>query len=361
MLDRSELLKIDLLVHGMKVSERVRDALSKGGQIPLSLFEYATTSGIPLKFSGTDIYVNSPFAEDFCKTATQELDFRDGVFFVGSGADEIRAEPIPLPSYFDKTNSDGIPYRDLAMTHTDRVRINPISGCAFSCEFCDAPQSSEYRKANLDDLLESIQVAIDDPVLPARHILISGGNPRPEDRAYLDEVYRETAKSFNIPVDVMMVPRSDNDYPERLRSWGINYLSINLEIYNEQISAKLTAGKNAIGREKYFSFMRHSVEVFGEGTIRCILLLGLEPLEDTLTGVEALASIGVSPVLSPFRPAPKTSLAHLSPPTAEQLAEAYERSVEISARHGVKLGPRCIPCHHNTLTFPDGSDFYMYS
>ena len=44
----------------------------------------------------------------------------------------------------------------------------------------------------------------------------------------------------------------------------------------------------------------------------------------------------------------------------EFLAEAYERAIEIVEGFGVKLGPRCIPCQHNTLTFPDGSEAYKY-
>jgi hypothetical protein len=62
-LKKEELLKIELMANGMKVSENAKNELSSGGQIPLSLFEYAATSGIPLRFSGTDIFVNTPFAE----------------------------------------------------------------------------------------------------------------------------------------------------------------------------------------------------------------------------------------------------------------------------------------------------------
>ena len=36
-------------------------------------------------------------------------------------------------------------------------------------------------------------------------------------------------------------------------------------------------------------------------------------------------------------------------------------TANIVERYGVKLGPRCIPCQHNTLTFPDDSGAYYYS
>ncbi len=36
------------------------------------------------------------------------------------------------------------------------------------------------------------------------------------------------------------------------------------------------------------------------------------------------------------------------------------RALDVVERHGVKLGPRCIACQHNTLTFPDASGAYHY-
>jgi hypothetical protein len=81
-----------------------------------------------------------------------------------------------------------------------------------------------------------------------------------------------------------------------------------------------------------------------------MLMLGIEPIEDTLEGVEAIASLGCVPVLSPFRPDPSTPLRDWPVPTARFLRSAYERAREITARHGVPDLPRS--CAHNTLTTP---------
>jgi hypothetical protein len=50
-----------------------------------------------------------------------------------------------------------------------------------------------------------------------------------------------------------------------------------------------------------------------------------------------------------------------APATIEEMRRVYGESLEACAQSGtgVKLGPRCIPCMHNTLTFPDGTDFYV--
>lgn len=99
----------------------------------------------------------------------------------------------------------------------------------------------------------------------------------------------------------------------------------------------------------------------GNGRVRSILVIGLEDAETTLRGVDFLASLGCDPVLSPFRPSRGTALTALEPPTDEYLMRVYDRALGIVAAHGVRLGPCCIPCQHNTLVLPDGSPDYWYS
>lgn len=349
------------MAEGMKITKKASRAITKNGKLPLSLFEYATTDGIPLKFKKEDIFINSPFAEDFCKKSKLVLDFNGKEFFIKDSGKLTLVEPIPLPSYFNKKNKNGVLYSWFAMTHTDRVRISPIAGCSFACKFCDSSRTLKYQKKNVNDLIESIEVAIKDPVLPAKHILISGGTPFPQDWSYMDEVYEKITKTFNIPVDIMMVPRPDIKYIDKLYSWGVHELSINLEIFNESIAKKMIVGKNAVGRGHYIKFLKRAVKVFGKNNVRSLLLVGLEPIKDTLKGVKLLAKIGVSPILSPFRPSLNTPLKNSAPPSSETLKTVWEESFKITKKYGVKLGTKCIPCHHNTLSFPDGSKFYYYS
>ena len=92
-----------------------------------------------------------------------------------------------------------------------------------------------------------------------------------------------------------------------------------------------------------------------------MLMVGLEEAETTLAAVAELAKIGCVPVLSPFRPDPITDLASMPPPSAEEMARIFLEAREIAGKYGVKLGPRCVPCSHNTLTLADGSADYVYN
>lgn len=352
-------LKITLLCHGIKISKSAWNIITHGNSIPVSLQEYVTTTGVGLVF-GDNIYVNVPFSEDFCASSPYTLDNHDREMLIVGPEFSTPARVIPVPSYFDKKSKSGACWSNIAVTHTDRVRISPIEGCAFACNFCDSSFHLSYRKKPMEDLVESVRVARDDKVLPARHVLISGGHPRKEDHGYLDDVYKTVTQSTDLPVDIMMSPRSELSYIDDLHSWGVNALSINLELHDEAIAKRLMPQKYGIGREHFYKFVEKAVDTFGVGKIQSLLLVGLEPIESTLKGVEKLAGIGCLPVLSPFRPSSVTPLADVPPPSEQDLYEVYTKSLEIVRKHSLYLGPRCIACQHNTLTLPEKDGGYIF-
>ncbi len=205
-----EKFKVGLMTRGMVVTSSAREAIAGDTNAPLTLADYASTSGISMELEQR-IWVNAPIKDhnpNFVNDNVHyELNFKNGLFFVTSGDWEMKARPIAVPAYHTGKASNGEPYRNLAITHTDRVRISPIEGCAIVCTFCDLPYEFRYRTKNVDDLVESVKVALEDQIQPAHHVLISGGTPRPEDYDYQNGVYRAVASAFpGVDVDVMMVP-----------------------------------------------------------------------------------------------------------------------------------------------------------
>lgn len=362
MLTFHERLKFELMTEGMRLTPAAHSRLTgSDGQRPLTLADYATTSGIPLCLPG-DIWVNVPVMEynpNFVRNPRNILDWTPTGFVIGTDAAAVPAEPIPVPNCSQLLNSVGEPHAWYGLTHTDRVRISPIGGCANSCLFCDLPRTSKYARKRIELLLECIREALADPVLPARHVLISGGTPRPADYGYLVEVYAQVLGAYTTtPVDIMMLPLPGLLDSADLRRRGVNELSINLELFNEEIRSRLIPQKAAIPIGQWLEFIEHAVETLGM-RVRSLLVVGLEPVEDTLRGVAALAERGCEPVLSPFRPAPRTPLELAAPPAVNLLIEVFEKARDVAARWGARLGPRCLPCQHNTMSLPDGSDYYL--
>jgi len=351
-------LKIALMVHGIHINEEAINSITKDGKIPISLREYVTTSGIGLKFN-ENVYVNVEYNTPKNSQFNLVSSNKDDYYIVGRGF-RVPVELIPVPKYHNLRNSKGDLFSTMAVTHTDRVRISPIEGCAFRCKFCDLPYRFKYRKKDVDDLIESINIAKYDDILPARHVLISGGHPKTSDNTYLDEIYKKVTQQVELPVDIMFSPRTEAGYLERLYDWGVNALSINIEIWSKDIAIKYIPNKHKMRREEYLSFLRQAIDIFGEGKVQSLLVVGLEPAEESLKGVKALSEIGCLPVLSPFASSPEIPLANHPRPNEKGLKYVYEESLMIVNECGLYLGPRCIPCHHNTLTYPETSGNYIY-
>ncbi|MBE2318352.1 radical SAM protein [Solirubrobacter sp. CPCC 204708] len=368
-----ELLKLRLLADGVRLGEDAAAAWHERFEGPLTLAEYATTSGISVALPG-ELYVNAPLSAG---EALPQLRYDEGFVIVADG-EVVPVEVVPVPSFHTRTQTDGYdgtvqPYTNYGVTHTDRCRVSPIGGCAWKCKFCDLPYEWGYRKKHPENLLNVILAAQDDPQAPARHVLVSGGTPRApvparpgrpaqDDEAWIDDVFAYLAEHSPLPVDVMLPPRRDLAHAEKLRRMGINMLSVNLEVSDPERTKVLAPAKAKVGREHTLNYIERAVEAFDVGFVQSLVVFGaaIEPLESTLRGVRDLAQRGCIPVLSPFRPHHLTPLADAPPASFEEIVEVLARSIEIceQAGTGVLPGPRCVACHHNTATLPDGSEFY---
>jgi hypothetical protein len=350
-----ERVKTSVLAEGMRVSPEALEHLTKGGTQALTIHEYPTTGGITMVLDH-DVYLNAPFDEWYCEGAQTVLDLGNGPMGLTlrhpDGLLEVQSV-LPLPGYLDERDAAGRPVTEVAMSHADRVRLSPIVGCAYDCGFCDLP-AEQYTIRDADQLLVALAVAARDRALPARHVLISGGSPRRTHYDRFIEICERVITASPLPVDVMFSPMIDRpDLVPRLVDAGAAGFAINIEVFATEPAQRALRSKYRTVRDHLERTIVDAVDALGrEGQVRSLIIVGLEPPEDTLAGVEYLASLGCAPTLSPFRPAEGTRLRILPPPSAAHLAAVLEESRAIVARHGVPLGPDCVPCQHNTLTFP---------
>lgn len=84
----------------------------------------------------------------------------------------------------------------------------------------------------------------------------------------------------------------------------------------------------------------------GTNRVRSCIIVGLEPIEDTIKGIELLCQIGCMPVLSPYIP---INGMDIKKPSVETMLKVREIAEEISNQYQVPLGPLCKPCTHNSI------------
>lgn len=348
MLNRDFIIKAHLLSDGIKISNAAKELLDTMSEIWL-MDDYITCSGVTLVFG--DEYATAGPSDD----SEFELDVEDGKFIIiDDEGNKIPADVITPPEYM----KDEIIIRDKSITcyvntYTDRVRIQLLGGCANTCKFCNAKEFN-YEFNSLEGLDEALQIALSQSKV--RHGLLSSGNAKyGEDLERLTEMYKFFCQKYkDLEIDLMTPPRGFKSYTavdeyeeylKYLKEIGIYGLSINIELNNPEQLKFYCPEKAMIGQENYLKFIELAVKIFGRDKVRSLLIVGLEPLEETLKGVEKLAKIGCNPVLSPLFPYGEAT----GNPSAELFIEAKAKSEEICERYGVKMGPLCRPCNHNTL------------
>ncbi len=339
-------LKARLLEKGIKVSEGAKKVLDKQSDIWL-MDDYITCSGITLK------YENQYATVGVEESSPYELVEKRKKLYITDGSDEIETTVITPPDYMkDELIIDGKKITVYVNTYTDRTRLQLMSGCSNNCKFCNAVEF-KYELNSIKGMEEALEIALKQT--KTRHLLISSGSVWEHDLEKITEMYDYFVKKYSyLDIDIMMTPRGFTNYNDssqyegyikHLKEIGVHGLSINMELNNPTYLKRYCPEKYAIGQKNYLKFLETAVKVFGKDKVRSLLIVGIEPLEETLKGVEKLAKIGVNPVLSPLFPYGEANF----PPKADLFIEAKEKSEEICKKYKIKMGPLCKPCTHNVL------------
>lgn len=357
-------LKLELLQYGFEPSDGALLALpqSKFGEVTHK--DYPTTGGLIVVLPG-EIYANAPIRYDRVGDKKYYLDYEGGFRLKGEGLN-LKVQVLPS-AHFALHNTrleTGEPVRDMVAAHGHRVRISPLAGCAYSCRFCNMP-SVLYRLYEREKLDAAFQTALNDPGTTPEHVLISGGAPRPEKGDYrsINAIYEYFPGTYrSLKFDVMLAPRTLNpDQPTKrryrhflgfLKDAGIDALSVNIELFNDEIRRQTAPEKGKIGIDNYLLFLEQAAEIFGGKKVRSVLIVGIEPMEDTLRGVEAIAERGCLPELSPFIPDPAAAMARHERPSVDFLEKLLVEVTRRAQDAGWDIGPFCRACSHNICDLP---------
>lgn len=363
-------LKTGLLCHGVRLSESLRRDLT-GLVRPALRVRSGSCGGLDLVLPG-GTFVNCPINEPFTYASPYSLVVDvSGLVLREPSGDDHPVSLLPVPDYYHRTGSSGSLLSRIGQLCGDRLGIGLTNDCVYwrnpsrRCKFCSIGLNlnTEERRKTLDDIVEVVDAAFNDSTSPAKHILLGGGTPVGPDAGAraISQVTRAIRTRWTAPIYAMIAAPSHDDALHELRDSGVNELGMNIELFDPDVAKRLIPGKHQdLGLDRYIEALVVAVEIFGRLNARSIMIVGLESMESTLKGVDLLASLGVLPILSPFRPLAGTDLGKLPPPSFEFLWETLEAATEVAARHGMPLGPLCIPCQGNTLTIPDHAAHVFY-
>lgn len=339
-------LKIMLFNHGARMSKRAIEYSLKIGGINHKEF-----AAVDIILQG--IYINVPYGTEMSILSPFEIDFIDGGVYVLNYLDqkisiiEVRSED-PLGR---RLNTQGFRFDEIAYLGNDRLRIYHRHSCFYkitgiACQFCDVDTN------NKDFTLEDIKHVIDNYTNheAIQHYLIGGGSNRFGDNfeKILDIVEYIKAKNKK-PIGVMSTPPEDLKVLSRLLNAGVTEVAFNLELFDRSLAQKYMPGKGMIPLSMYDLAFKESVHLWGRNKVRTSFVVGLESRESLLRGVEFVCRIGVSPMLSLFKPIKGTLLSHLLPPSNTDVLRICLEVEDLCNKYGITLGPMCKYCEDNVL------------
>lgn len=343
-------LKIELLLKGVRLDENIR-VHSRATMASIS-------EGLNIRI-GEHIYVTASID----KTSPFTLSLAKNRYLLSKGEITLEVELIYPPNIENLTTIDGTPMERVGSFQIDRARISAFKGCIFGvlkveCKFCEIGDLRKMRKNKLANINEFAKL-VEENYKQIRHFLVSGGTPSDKGWRHFIDVCKEIRSVSERPIYAMFSPPHELSVITEMVESGVSEIAINIEFYDQDVARDLIPGKAAIGRQKYIDALEHSVKLLGRnGAVRSILIVGIENEQETLRGVEALASMGVMPILSVFKPLEGTGMASYGRPETELLLSVWEKSQEICEMYGLTLGPTCKCCQNNTLTIPV-SDLYV--
>jgi sodium-dependent dicarboxylate transporter 2/3/5 len=309
-LDNPALLKMELMLRGVRIDQEYRDrsAMEAFGVTGHALFGSADDIDLVLP-GGT--WTSAPVIRGLLRSTPYTLT-RDELGDRIQVGEEGLSIPVAVraPSqFFRHTTSTGIPYGRIGTVHGPYLALSPSNHCSFldntdRCRFCGVGQeAATHDPVPVDDILKAIQLARAEH--PVAMVYLSVGHLGPSDGGvrFLEPYVAAIKKHFDILVAVDALPPNDNGWIDRTYGMGVDAVSYNLEIFDPRRFETICPGPaRVVGRQRFLEALAYAATVFPSGGVTCHLVVGLEPIESTHRGIDALTSLGVLPVLPIYRP-----------------------------------------------------------
>lgn len=348
-------VKITLMSLGVKLTERARSFLLENGGI-------RPGNNNAVDMDVLNMVVNAPCDISYIRFTPFTIDLGAGnkldLFYYGKLLTQVGLYPLdPLGS---KKTTRGVPYETVAYLSTDRLRVHMTNECIYKkrdvgCRFCNIVPCKDPIS------LKDVEEVVNDYVAhsPAvKHFLIGGQSmDQKSGMQTITQIVRIIRNATqNKRIYVMALPYDEWSIRALVEA-GMNELACNIEIFDKKLALKYMPGKGAIPRETYYRVLSYAKSLLPEpGSVRAMLIYGLEPKKSFIKGIKKIVGMGIQPIISIFRPLPGTPLEHLMAPPLMDVYDLYCKAEKICEKYALRLGPACVFCQNNTLSLPETNE-----
>ncbi len=351
-------LKTSLLTQGVRFTPCAQDSLNVKG------VRNGTYSSVDIYLSSS-LIINCPVDIKLCSISPFEIDYKNNRLFLLYAKNKICEITMDFGMQYKKiVTQNNILYSDISFLATDRLRIHHSLGCTFKtvgkgCQFCDVPGST--HNLQMQDICEVLNWHLKNSMF--RHILIGGGSAARNIESHkILEIIRYIRKHTQKDIYLMSLPPQNLEILSDYYESGLTEIAFNIEIFDRKAARTYMPGKGRISLEEYKNALLRAVELWGNsGNVKCLLVYGLESDTSFFDGVHWLASHGIQPVISVFRPLRNTEMENKIPSNSINLQTIYWETLKICQKYDLAPGPDCIFCQNNTLSLPIDKFFDVHN
>lgn len=279
-------------------------------------------------------WTSVPVGQPYTEASPVKLVQRQGDYLIACEGEELPVEMQRVPDFYRQRTKHGARMGAFSALHDKVLILHPFLGCGFfamrdrSCRYCLYDSMLNERVPPLRDPLELVEVLQAAEMEREIDTLYLYNGFSPDSACGLQrllpviELLRRHLPGKQIALET--VAPQDVQVVDELYAAGVDIFICNLELHDPDSFARLCPGKQEHGGQSAVrQALRRAVETFPAGSIVSNLIVGLEPSESTMAGVEELVSSGVVPLLQPFRPLPGTALEDARLPSLEQLETVF--------------------------------------
>jgi len=224
----------------------------------------------------------------------------------------------------------------------DQAFITLCERCVFDCKYCPVPKLQGHVKS------EEEVLSIVEEVLQAGNLraisLTSGVETSIEGEVERVLKLLPALKKYDVPIGVSVYPTEGCS--RKFYEAGASEVKYNVETMDRKIFKKVCGD---LSLDYILDRLREAVDVFGKNRVFSNFIIGLGESDDSVRdGVEALAQMGVIPILRPINPHPlRAGDCFMERPSSERLLKLAKLEAKILKKYGLDPGlakTMCLKC-----------------
>jgi hypothetical protein len=341
-------LEIDLFCRGLRVPipaaldeargvRRTRAGLGSG-------LELVLPTGSWLK---PDIWMNAPLDEPFARRSPYVLyPRRDGPVIVDDrNGYRYDARLPPEPAWYRQHTSRGTPMARVGALQGTYlgIYINPV--CEFwtsglHCRFCTTGENvggAEAAAKTIEDVVETCRAAKRESGITFVHL--NGGFQGGRALEFVEPFVRAIKEQVGLLVGVQLTPERVMSRYDRLIAAGVDHFSFCMELMDPGWFARVCPGKaRSLGHDLFFNAMTYCATRMPRGAVSGELIAGIEPIANTIEGIERIVRAGAFPTVCIFRPTAGSGMSDWPSPDYNDMRMVMAAMYDACRRHYIPIG-----------------------